>query len=126
MHCPVTNDDSSLAFWIDEVDPTSYTGKGRLARPSDCAMQRTFAEGVDYWFSSGNRFVVTHDVRGARATLSTVGFGPGGAWPSGGRVVVQQSVDRSVGLLLPALDVAVFTLSMDVPGVPGLYVLRLP
>lgn len=117
-------DDSSLVFWVDKVDLNTFTGEGWYARPGDCSGKAKFADGLDYWFTSGKIFAYTDAVQNDWATLRVATLDATGGWPATGPVKLQEGADRSFALTQPELGVAVFAIATNFPDVNGLYAIR--
>jgi hypothetical protein len=122
---PPFSDDSSLVFWVDKVDPNTFTGEGWYANPGDCSGPAKYADAVDYWFTGGGRLVYSHDTKSTWATLSYATFGPDGKWPASGPTKVQEGIDRQFSLVQPNLEIALFTFSTNFPDINGLYAVPL-
>ncbi|HVR60455.1 MAG TPA: hypothetical protein VMU50_01075 [Polyangia bacterium] len=106
---------AGLAFWADNIDPTTGDAQAFRANPDGCADKQKFADQIALWFPAGDRGLVFSDTfTGATARLRFVKLGPQAAWPAAGPTTISDGVKLVFGLLDPDRDFVVYETDGDV------------
>jgi hypothetical protein len=113
---------SSMVFWVENIDPLDGVGEGWMANPDGCTGKKKWApDGIDFWFISRSDGMVYSDHGdGDVATLKYVTF-PGGN-TLGTPVEIAQQMGRVYGVMAGFEGVA-FDITRGV-SFDGLYVYR--
>ncbi len=118
---------ANMVLWADRIDSAIGVGEGWYTDPATCAPRRKFANGVDFWYPVRDEGLIYSDEGdGETATLRYAEIPDGKAFPTQGGIKVQEQIGRVFSLLLPSYQVGLFSLSLGVPNLDGLYGVTFP
>lgn len=105
---------AGLAFWGDNINPTTGDGQAFRANPNGCGDKQMFADQIALWFPAGDRGLIFSDAYGATTTrLRFVKIGPNAEWPAAGPTTISDNVQLVFGLLEPDRQYVVYEIAGD-------------
>ena len=120
-------DKAGLVFWVDDVDPNVFVGKGWVANPEDCGNKRQYAKDVDFWFTVNDEgLIYSDDTDIDVVSIRYASIPDGKTFPTGGAgLPLQKQAGRIYSMAIPKYDVLVIQIDQGYAS-DGIYYAKLP